>query len=165
MLAAAGLGLGIAIAFGTSTAPQTWDLADPIPHVFDVAGPIPDGHLVVAAGGKLYLLDPLTGARERFAAGPGGYPGAGGEEPYIAVAPTGPAGFTPGEVFVLQLKPAGGALRIDAAGVAHHFANIPGVDSLNGIAFDETALLDTGFWSPVLMPATRRWLRSTTMLR
>jgi hypothetical protein len=118
-----------------------WPSADPITHVFDVAGPRSDGRLVVAAGGKLFLLNQATGAQERFAGGPGGYPGAGGEEPYIAVVPAAVAGhskFQLDEVFVLQLKPAGGILRIDTAGIAHQFANIAGVDLMNGIAFDET---------------------------
>jgi hypothetical protein len=109
--------------------------------VFDVAGPRSDGRLVVAAAGKLFLLNRVTGTLEPFAAGPGGYPGAGGEEPYIAVVSAPVAGhstFQPDEVFVLQLKPAGGVLRIDASGMAHQFANVAGVDSLNGIAFDES---------------------------
>ena len=129
------------MAIGATPAPETWNLADPIPHVFDVAGPRSDGTLVVAAAGKLFLLDPSTGALKPFAGGPGGYPGAGGEEPYIAVAPAsqvGNASFPPGDVFVLQLKPSGGILRIDPSGVAHQFANVTGVDSLNGITFDET---------------------------
>lgn len=129
------------IAIGASSAAATWELADPIPHVFDVAGPRSDGNLVVAAGGKLILLNLVTGAQERFAGGTAGYPGAGGEEPYIAVTPNNLAGhsaFSPDEVFVLQLKPAGGILRIDAAGIAHQFANVDGVDSLNGITFDQT---------------------------
>lgn len=133
--------LGLAIAMGSASAPVTWELADPIPHVFDVGGPLSDGSLLAAAGGKLFLLDSVTGAQERFAGGQGGYPGAGGEEPYIAVTPIHAAAHTTFQrdnVFVLQLKPAGGILRIDSAGVAHQFANVDGVDSLNGITFDQT---------------------------
>jgi hypothetical protein len=133
--------VGIAIAIGATPAPVNWQLADPIPHVFDVAGPRADGRLVVAAGGKLFLLNQLTGAQEPFAAGPGGYPGAGGEEPYIALATAAVARHTTfqrDDLFVLQLKPAGGILRIDSAGIAHQFANVGAVDLLNGIAFDET---------------------------
>ena len=131
---------GIAMAIGMGSGPSIWPLAYPLPHVFDVAGPRTDGRLVVAAAGTLFLLNQATGAKEPFAAGPGGYPGAGGEEPYIAVVSAAVAGhstFKTDEVFVLQLKPAGGVLRIDAAGMAHQFANVAGVDSLNGIAFDE----------------------------
>ncbi len=131
----------LALAIGAASGPVLWPLADPIPHVFDVAGPRSDGRLVVAAGGKLFLMDQATGAQVRFAGGPGGYPGAGGEEPYIAVATAAVAGhsnFRTDEVFVLQLKPAGGVLRIDSAGIAHPFADVAAVDLLNGIAFDET---------------------------
>jgi hypothetical protein len=132
---------GLMLAIGTASGPVLWPSADPIPHVFDVAGPRSDGRLVVAAGGKLFLLNQVTGAQERFGGGPGGYPGAGGEEPYIAVVPAEVARrtkFQLDEVFVLQLKPTGGISRIDTAGIAHPFANIPGVDLMNGIAFDET---------------------------
>jgi hypothetical protein len=131
----------MAMAIGVASGPVLWPLADPIPHVFDVAGPRSDGRLVVAAGGKLFLMDQFTGALDRFAGGPGGYPGAGGEEPYIAVVPAAVAGHTTfhaDDVFVLQLKPAGGVIRIDSAGIAHPFANVAAVDLLNGIAFDAT---------------------------
>jgi hypothetical protein len=131
----------MAMAIGVASGPVLWPLADPIPHVFDVAGPRSDGRLVVAAGGKLFLMDQVTGKLDRFAGGPGGYPGAGGEEPYIAVVPAAVAGhttFRADDIFVLQLKPAGGVIRIDSAGIAHPFASVPSVDLLNGVAFDET---------------------------
>ena len=129
------------MAIGVASTPVVWPLAYPIAHVFDVAGPRSDGRLVVAAGGKLFLMDQVTGALDRFAGGPGGYAGTGGEEPYIAVAPAAVAGhttFRADDVFVLRLKPAGGVIRIDSAGIAHPFANIAAVDALNGIAFDTT---------------------------
>jgi hypothetical protein len=132
---------GLVAAIAVASGPVLWPSADPIPHVFDVAGPRSDGLLVVAAGGKLFLLNQVTGVQQRFAGGPGGYPGAGGEEPYIAVVPAAVAGhstFRLDEIFVLQLKPAGGILRIDSAGIAHPFANIAGVDLMNGITFDQT---------------------------
>ena len=131
----------MAMAIGVGSGPVVWPLADPIPHVFDVAGPRSDGRLVVAAGGKLFLMDQVTGTLNRFAGGPGGYRGAGGEEPYIAVVPAAVAGHTTflvDDVFVLELKPAGGVIRIDSAGIAHPFANVDAVDLLNGIAFDGT---------------------------
>jgi len=145
---------GLMVAISTASGPVLWPSADPIPHVFDVAGPRSDGRLVVAAGGKLFLLNQVTGAQERFAGGPGGYPGAGGEEPYIAVVPATVAGHTTfrlDEVFVLQLKPTGGISRIDTAGIAHPFANIPGVDLMNGITFDETG----AFGNRLLVTGTR----------
>ena len=131
----------MAMTMGLASGPVLWPLADPIPHVFDVAGPRSDGRLVVAAGGKLFLMDQVTGSLDRFAGGPGGYPGAGGEEPYIAVVPAAAAEhttFRTDDVFVLQLRPIGGVIRIDSAGIAHPFANIGAVDLLNGIAFDAT---------------------------
>jgi len=103
-------GLGLMAAIGVVSGPVLWPSADPIPHVFDVAGPRSDGRLVVAAGGKLFVLNQATGVQERFAGGPGGYPGAGHEEPYIAVVPATVASqttFRLDEVFVLQLKPTG----------------------------------------------------------
>lgn len=123
------------------SAPVTWTRAAPVRGVFDVAGPRADGRLVVAAGGKLFLLNAQDGAWQRFAGGPQGYPGAGGEEPYIALAPGDPpvaCTFARDDLFVLQLKPAGGITRIDAGGLAHQFAEVPGVDSLHGITFDST---------------------------
>ncbi len=126
-------------------APVSWTRSAPIPGVLDAAGPRADGRMVVAAAGKLYLLDPRSGTLDRFAGGPSGYPGPGGEEPYIALSPGAPGpgcSFARDDLFVLQLKPAGGVLRIDPQGIAHNFANVDGVDSLNGIAFDSTGAFD-----------------------
>jgi hypothetical protein len=131
----------MAMVMGVASGPVLWPLADPIAHVFDVAGPRSDGRLVVAAGGKLFFMDQATGALNRFAGGPDGYRGAGGEEPYIAVvsgAVAGHTNFRADDVFVLQLRPTGGILRIDSEGIAHPFANVAGVDLMNGITFDET---------------------------
>jgi hypothetical protein len=127
----------------TAATPLNWLQWQHIPGVLDIVGPRSDGTLVVAAGGKLFGLDPLTGQRQPFAAGPGGYPGPGGEEPYIALASerrvaTAGCSFTRDDLFVLQLKPAGGVLRIDGNGEAHSFAHVGGVAALNGIAFDTT---------------------------
>ena len=160
-LLAAAWGIGIAI--GVSSGPVPWPRADPIPHVFDVAGPLSDGRFVVAAAGKLFVMNQVTGAREAFAAGPGGYPGAGGEEPYIAVvsAPVAShSAFQPDDVFVLQLKPAGGVLRIDMSGLAHQFANVAGVDSL-WARRSRPARSATDSSSPVLTRTGPRSPRST----
>src|SRR5215472_6990302 len=120
-------------------APATWDQGVSIPGVFDVSGPRADGRVVVAAAGRLYLLDAHAGTVQRFADGPGGYQGVNGDESYIAVSPGAPGpgcSFARDDVFVLRLRPAGGILRVDQAGVAHDFATVDGVDSLNGITFD-----------------------------
>ena len=119
----------------------TWSRSLQIPGVLDVVGPRSDGDLVVAADGKLFLLDPATGTRKQFAAGAGGYSRSAGGEPYIALSTgsrVGAAGcrFGPDELFVLQLEPAGGVLRIDEQGRMHAFAKVDGVDTLNGITFD-----------------------------
>ena len=126
-----------------AAAPPAWTRWQHVPGVLDVAGPRSDGSLLVAAGGRLLQLNPVSGERQPFAAGPDGYSGAGGEEPYLALSSglsVAGAGctFARDDLFVLQLKPAGGVLRIDANGRVHTFANVDGVDSLNGITFDTT---------------------------
>lgn len=126
-------------------APATlnWARSLHVKGALDIVGPRSDGELVVAADGKLFLLDPATGARTQFAAGAEGYSRTSGGEPYIAlstgsrVAAAGCA-FGPDEVFVLQLEPAGGVLRIDGQGRTHAFATVDGVATLNGITFDTT---------------------------
>jgi hypothetical protein len=119
----------------------TWSRSLQVPAVLDVVGPRSDGELVVAAGGKLFLLDPATATRKQFAAGAGGYSRSAGGEPYVAlsngsrVAAAG-CRFGPDELFVLQLEPGGGVLRIDREGRVHAFTTVDGVASLNGITFD-----------------------------
>lgn len=126
-----------------AAAPLAWTRWQHVPGVLDVAGPRSDGTLLVAAGGRLLQLNPATGERQPFAAGRDGYSGAGGEEPYLALSsglsvPGAGCRFDRDDLFVLQLRPAGGVLRIDANGHARTFADVDGVDSLNGIAFDTT---------------------------
>jgi hypothetical protein len=154
---------GLMVAIVAASGPVLWPSADPIPHVFDVAGPRSDGRLVVAAGGKLFLLSQVTGAQERFAGGPVGYPGAGGEEPYIAVVPAAVAShstFRLDDVFVLQLKPTGGILRIDSAGVAHPFANIPAVDLMNAASRSTRRARSATCSYPARTPTAARLPRS-----
>lgn len=124
-----------------AAAPLAWTRWQHVPGVLDVAGPRSDGSLLVAAGGGLQQLNPVTGERQPFAAGRDGYSGAAGEEPYLALSsglPVPGAGcrFARDDLFVLQLKPAGGVLRIDANGHVHTFADVDGVDTLDGITFD-----------------------------
>lgn len=123
--------------------PLTWSRSLHVPGVLDVVGPRSDGQLVVAAAGKLYLMNPGGGTLTQFAAGTGGYSRSAGGEPYIALSsgtrvPAAACGFIPDDLFVLQLEPAGGVLRIDARGLVHTFATVDGVDTLNGISFDTT---------------------------
>jgi hypothetical protein len=126
-----------------SAAPLSWSRSLHVPGVLDVAGPRSDGEIVVAAAGRLFLLDPATGARRQFAAGAGGYSGSSGGEPYIALSTgsrvaSGGCSFELDDLFALQLEPAGGVLRIDRQGRARSFAAVDGVASLNGITFDST---------------------------
>src|SRR5207237_5046066 len=44
--------------------------------------------------------------------------------------------FAPGEVYQLRLGGSPGVIRVDVRGSAHPFAEVSGIDSLNGIAFD-----------------------------
>jgi hypothetical protein len=138
-LAPAGTGAGAV----SAAAPQTWSRSLHVPGVLDIVGPRSDGQLVVAADGKLFLLDPASGSRRQFAGGPGGYSRAAGGEPYIALStgsrvPAAGCSFGRDELFVLQLEPAGGVLRVDGEGRAHVFTTVDGVASLNGITFDST---------------------------
>ena len=108
--------------------------------VVDVAGPRSDGKLLVSGGDRLYLLDRATRRLEPFAGGPGGYPGGKGDEPYLTVAAgerveASGCSFQPDEAYVLQ-QGSHEVLRIDVGGLAHPFAQVDGVESLNGIAFD-----------------------------
>jgi hypothetical protein len=83
-----------------------------------------------------------------FARGIGGYHEDPGAEAYLAVAPAAhvsAAGcnFVRDEIFVLRLHPPLGIERVDAAGEnTGGFANVAGVTSLNGIAFDTTGHFD-----------------------
>ncbi|HLH68652.1 MAG TPA: hypothetical protein VKY90_06395 [Candidatus Dormibacteraeota bacterium] len=111
-----------------------------LPGVVDVGGPRSDGRVVVDGGSRLYLLDRSTATLTPFADGPGGYTGGGGDEPYLAVSPGGPvpgAGceFAPDDVYVLRPS-AAEVVLVSADGRARRFAQLGGVRSLNGIAFD-----------------------------
>lgn len=124
------------LAITAGPAPSGWRVAASLPGVFDVAGPRADGRLVVAGSQGLWLLDPRSGATERFAPA---YGATGGYEAYIAVIPAGSAAgcFTPGDVFALSAKPANAVTRIGAqSGRPSQFATVPAVDGLAGIALD-----------------------------
>ncbi|HWM77784.1 MAG TPA: hypothetical protein VNS56_09385, partial [Methylomirabilota bacterium] len=124
----------------------TWQRWMSIPGVFDVGGPR-NGFLVVAGSAALYLVHP-EGEVAPFARGSGGYHDDPGAEAYIAVSPGGHVAasncdFGRDETFILRLHAPLGVTRVDAAGVSSSsFANITGVSSLNGIAFDTTGAFD-----------------------
>jgi hypothetical protein len=122
----------------TGTAPLTWARYEHLAGVFDVGGPLPDGRLVVAGSRQLFLLDPATGQVAAF-----GPEGDQGGEAYLAVPPApappvagGACAFSPADVYQLRLTGSRGVNRLDAGGRAHPFADVAGVDGLNGIAFD-----------------------------
>jgi hypothetical protein len=130
----------VALAVPVEAAGAAWQPVASVPGIFDLGGPRADGWLVVAGAGKLYLVDP-AGAVTPFAQGPGGYADDRGAEAYFAVSPGLRAGgpgcdFQPGDVYVLRLHAPIGITRVDVQGRKTGFATIPGVPSLNGIAFD-----------------------------
>jgi hypothetical protein len=124
----------------------TWEPWQHLVGVFDMAGPRSDGQLVVAAGGSLFLMSP-SGTITPYANGPGGYHVGVGPETYIDVSPgshVAGAGcdFNRDDVFALRLTAPLGITRIDPQGRATNFANITGVDGLNGIVFDTVGRFD-----------------------
>ncbi len=140
-LALAALVLLPALMLGDVPAPawQQWHHVD---GVFDVSGPRSDGRLVLATSGHMVLLD-REGRAAPFAQGGGGYADDPGTEAYLVVSPglhVASAGcdFARDDVFVLRLHRPVGVTRVTASGTALPFAAVPGVDSLNGIAFDTT---------------------------
>jgi hypothetical protein len=121
-------------------APPTWQPVAKVGGIFDVGGPRKDGSLVVAGSGHLFLVDP-EGAVTPFAQGPGGYADDRGAEAYLAVSPgLHPGGpgcdFQAGDVYILRLHAPLGITRVDVQGTKTAFVTIPGIQSLNGIAFD-----------------------------
>ena len=126
-----------------------WEQWQSVPGVFDLDGPRSDGSLVAAGRAALYLVDPNGNkAPADFARGPGGYHEDPGAEAYMAVSPGGhveAAGcdFTPDEVFLLRVHVPIGVTRVDAPGQeVGSFANVTGVTSLTGLAFDTTGSFD-----------------------
>jgi len=125
-----------------AAAGPTWQHWRTIPGIFDIAGPRDDGKLVVAGSGLLYLVD-AAGNVSPFARGPHGYADDAGTEAYLTMSSgrevtSAGCEFARDDVFVLRLHAPLGITRIDEQGHATAFANVTGVDSLNGISFDTT---------------------------
>ena len=137
----------LALAIGAGGGPAHAAAADwePWVHlagVFDLAGPRSDGRLVAAASGRLYLIDPASGTVAPFANGPVGYAAEDGPESYIALSSgwrvaSAACDFPADTLYVLRLKSPIGIDRVDPEGVASHFVNVPDVDTLSGITFDD----------------------------
>jgi hypothetical protein len=113
-----------------------WKRYRHIQRVLDLAGPQPDGALVAAAAGKLWLLH-RSGAVTPYAPA---YSSPGGEEPYIAMAPHGGHGcrFDPAAVYAIRLRPPRGVVAISPRGRVRQFARIAAAGLIDGIAFDLT---------------------------
>jgi hypothetical protein len=126
-----------------SAAPRTarWQLFVHVQRPLDLAGPRADGRLVLAAAGRLWLLQ-RSGAVRRFAPA---YKSPGGEEPYIALVPPSGVGtgcFGRGAVYALRLGPSHGILRIDAGGRVRPFATLAASGLEDGITFDQVGRFD-----------------------
>jgi hypothetical protein len=136
------LALILAGAAPVAAAGPTWQHWRTVAGVFDIAGPRDDGKLVVAGSGLLYLVD-AAGNVSPFARGPHGYADDAGAEAYLTMSSgrevtNADCEFARDDVFVLRLHAPLGITRIDEQGHATAFADVTGVDSLNGIAFDTT---------------------------
>ena len=128
-------------------ADAAWEPWQKITGIIDVDGPRTDGSLIVAGSAALYLVDP-SGKVTPFARGPGGYRDDAGTEAYLAMSPGGTVSaagcsFTPDDTFLLRLHIPIGINRVSASGdESGSFANLTGVTTLNGIAFDTTGSFD-----------------------
>jgi hypothetical protein len=98
----------------------------------DVAGPRPDGSMVLAAAGRLWLIE-RAGAVVPFMPG---YQSPGGEEPYIALSPGGC--FGTGTVYALRLASGLGVAEISGQGSVRMFARLTAPGLIDGITFDGT---------------------------
>jgi hypothetical protein len=170
LIALAGCGSSSATT-GRVTAPGVPQLAHWVPFVhvlrpLDVVGPRRDGSLVLAAGGRLMLLDPATRTAKPFAVR---YRSPGGEEPYIALATRGCLGTD--AVYALHLRPPRGVVAVSSQGAIRRLArlNTPGL--IDGIAFDQTGafghrlLVTTNHGSTTTVDAVDCHGRVTTLTR
>jgi hypothetical protein len=144
-LAAAWLALAPAQA---AAAEATWEQWRPVKGALDIDGPRTDGSMIVMGSAALYLVTP-DGDVKPFARGPGGYR----DDPYPSeaylvssigghVAAAG-CDWTPDETFLLRAHVPLGVTRVSADGQeSGPFVNLPGVNVLTGIAFDNTGAFD-----------------------
>ncbi|HEX3622876.1 MAG TPA: hypothetical protein VHT97_11220 [Acidimicrobiales bacterium] len=134
-------GAAPAAAAPAATSSSDWQQWVSLPGVVDVVGPRPDGMLVAAAAGKLFTVDPATGTTTPFST----YSTDPAPESYIAMSPglDVPAGptcrFEAGDVFALELStPPLGIVQVTVDGQSGRFVDLPGAETLTGIAFDTT---------------------------
>jgi hypothetical protein len=102
----------------------------------DLAGPLSDRSLVLAAGGHLWTLRG-SGRLSLFSAA---YNRPGNAEPYIAAPAPGHPGcsFGAGTVYVLRLYGGRGVVAVRRGGPVRTFARLTAPGLINGIAFDES---------------------------
>lgn len=124
------------VAPARATGPDRWmpyiHLASPI----DVVGPRRDGTMVLAAGGRLWLLSRIGRVRAFARA----YHSNPGLEAYIAMASAGHRGcsFGADTVYAISFGSPRGVMSVSAAGRVHPFATIKSPGLIDGIAFDDT---------------------------
>jgi hypothetical protein len=138
-VALAGCG-GSSSTSGNAAAPLLWSPLLHVPAVVDMTSPRTDGNVVVAAMGRLSLLA-MSNSLAPFARGADGYETAQGPEPYIALASSVPVpgadcSFNQDDVYALEPSGRLGVVKIDGAGRATRFADLPNGLLPNGIAFD-----------------------------
>lgn len=124
---------------GTSTR-ERWVRFRHVPAVLDLSTPRHDRLVVVAAAGRLLLLEPGRTTRP-FARGRGGYRTARRREPYIARTsgarvPGVGCAFGRDDVYALEPHGRQGIIRIDGRGRARRLVTLPDRGLLTGIAFD-----------------------------
>ena len=120
----------------------SWHIFKHDPAILDLQPTSVGGQLLAEANGALQLVN-QAGAITPYSIGPGGFSSNPGAEAYLAVSPgLHNAGATcdfPADVAAaLKLTSPLGIELVDARGHVSSLANIPGVDGLNGIAFDTT---------------------------
>jgi hypothetical protein len=122
--------------------PATWAMFRHLPGVVDLAGPRGDGSFLVAAAGRLFVLE-RGGTLSPFARGAGGYVTATGTEPYLALTNSDPVegdhcSFGKNMAFAIEPGKRPGVIMISPQGRARRFASLPPGRALSGIAFDGT---------------------------
>ena len=142
--------LGVAVVLGgllsataaRSAQPAVWQQWRYTRGVVDVVGPRGDGRLLVAARGRLFLL---RVASARLTAYPNkAYRASAKVEPYITVAaagkrvPAASCSFARDTVYAIEPTGRRRILTVTPDGRVSALAAIPGVKTLNGIAFDTT---------------------------
>ena len=145
------VGCGGAVARTSTVARAPANLARWTPYVhvsspIDVVGPRPDGEMVVAANGRLWLLSRGGDVRE-FASTYHSNPGL---EAYVALASPAHPGcsYGAGTVYAISFGKPRGVVSITPDGVVRPFASIAAPGLIDGIAFDETGRSAPGcLWS------------------